>query len=72
MPPSIISFLADCPVCHEKVSVTTILGRADLTKALAEDADVRVVHMAARGDHQWSLTKRQKAIIGKRMAEGLV
>jgi hypothetical protein len=72
MPPSMISFLADCPICNEKVSATTVLGRADLAKTLTEDADVRVIHMAAIGDHQWSLTKEQKANLRKRMAEGLV
>jgi hypothetical protein len=72
MPPSSISFLVDCPSCNKNVSATTVLGRADLIEALAAGADVRAIHMADVGDHQWSLTKEQKVNLRKRMAEGLV
>lgn len=72
MPPSIISFLVDCPICNKNVSATTCLGRADLIEALAAGADVRAIHMADEGDHQWSLTKEQKANLRKHTAEGLV
>jgi|HubBroStandDraft_4_1064222.scaffolds.fasta_scaffold245683_2 hypothetical protein len=73
MPPSVISFFADCPICNKKVSgVTTILGRPELMEALARNADVRVVHMADVGDHQWSLGDREKSNLRKQMAEGLV
>jgi hypothetical protein len=71
MPPSIISFLADCPICNRKVSATTRLCRTDLTAALAAKADVRAIHMADEGDHQWSLTDEQKNNLRKRMTEGL-
>ena len=72
MPPSIISFLVDCPICNQNVSATTLLGRADLIEALAADSDVRAIHMAQVGDHQWSLTKKQKANLHKHLAEGLI
>lgn len=72
MQPSINNFLADCPICTRKVSASAILGRADLEEALARDADVRVIHMAELGDHQWSLTQEQKANLRKQMAEGLI
>jgi hypothetical protein len=72
MPLSSISFLADCPICNQKVSATTVLGRDALTQALADDAAVQAVHMADIGDHKWNLTKEQKANLRKRMAEGLL
>ncbi len=72
MPPSVISFFADCPICNRKVSgVTPILGRAELTEVLARNGDVRVVHMAD-ADHKWSLGDKEKANLRKQMAEGLV
>jgi hypothetical protein len=72
MPPSAISFLVHCPFCSENVSATTILGREELGEAISREADVRVIHMAAVGDHQWSLNPGQKDGLRKRMAEGLV
>ncbi len=73
MPPSAISFFADCPICSRKISgVTTILGRAELTEVLARNADVLVFHMADVGDHQWSLGDQEKANLRKQMAGGLV
>ena len=72
MPPSVIRFLVHCPICNKDVSATTILGRSELADALQHEADVRVVHMADGGDHQWSLNPGQKESLRKRMAEGLV
>jgi hypothetical protein len=74
MPPSSISFFTDCPICNRKVTAMPLLGRADLVSALEGDADVRLVHFPdqGQGDHQWSLTKEQKANLSKQIANGLV
>jgi hypothetical protein len=73
MPPSSINFLAVCPMCQTSVPSTTKLGREQLTKALAEDADVYAVHFTrGDGDHEWLLTKDQKANLRKQLANGLV
>ena len=72
MLPSAISFLVHCPICNKTVSAATILGRTELADALAHDVDVRVVHMADVGDHQWSLNSGQKESLRKRLTEGLV
>jgi hypothetical protein len=72
MTQSSISFLVHCPICNRNVSATTVLNRTELTEALARNADVRAVHMADEGDHQWSLPDTQKSNLHKRMTEGLV
>lgn len=75
MSPSSISFLADCPICKSNVSSTTKLGREDLIKALEQDEEVIAVHISLSttgGDHQWKLTKEQRANLRKHIAEGLV
>jgi hypothetical protein len=64
-------FRALCPFCNEKVDVSTRLERADLTAALAQDADVRVMHTTDR-DHEWSLRPQDKANLRQQIANGLV
>lgn len=72
MPPSSISFLADCPICNRKESSTTALGREALISALEKDEEVIAVHPSIGGDHQWKLTKEQKANLRKHMTAGLI
>ena len=73
MQPSGISFFARCPKCRTSVESTTKLGREQLTKALEEDADVYALHFTrGDGDHDWLLTKEEKANLQKQIANGLV
>jgi hypothetical protein len=64
-------FVAYCPYCEEKISsVMTILGGADLDRALENDEDVEVIHMTSgQGDHKWRLIREEKATLKKWRAE---
>ena len=75
MPPSSISFIDTCPHCRQTCTATTKLGRENLMKALEQDAEVVAIHLSvgtAGSDHEWPLTKEQKANLGKQLANGLV
>jgi hypothetical protein len=50
----------------------TLLGGADLDRALENDGDVEVMHMTAgihEGDHKWRLNREEKATLKKWRAE---
>lgn len=68
-----MNFTAYCPHCEMKIhGVTTILGGADLDRALENDGDIEVVHMNTpnnEGDHRWRLNREEKARMKKWRAE---
>jgi hypothetical protein len=77
MPPSsdqpYKGFDAHCPICNTSVTATPIVKRSKLTEALEQDAEVQVVHaspLRGDGDHKWILTKEDKAMVRKLLAEG--
>ncbi|PYU28087.1 MAG: hypothetical protein DMG32_03745 [Acidobacteria bacterium] len=50
----------------------TILGGADLDRALDNDEDIEVIHMTLgihEGDHRWRLIREEKATLKKWRAE---
>jgi len=66
-----LPFVAYCPYCEENVSsVMTILGGADLDRALDKDEDIEVTHVTVgKGDHKWRLIRDEKATLKKWRAE---
>ena len=66
------TFNANCPYCDCDVTASTKLGRAALMEALANDTDIRVIHlnMTGAGDHEWSLTAQQKRNLRNHIANG--
>ena len=48
----------------------TILGGAELARALENDGDIEVIHMRMnKGDHQWRLNREEKARLRKWRAD---
>jgi hypothetical protein len=67
------TFVAHCPICESNVTATTKLGRAALTEALAQDADIVVIHLSLdSGDHEWNLTSKQKQNLRNHIANGFI
>jgi hypothetical protein len=62
---------AYCNICHKSVSALTLLGRDDLIAALKGERDVRVMHLAAEGDHVWSLNSQDKRHLSDAITKGL-
>jgi hypothetical protein len=56
---------AHCALCSKTVSVSPLLNRDDLVAVLQRGGDVRVMHVAAEGDHIWSLDSRDKQNLSK-------
>ena len=54
-----MGFLAHCPECGKRVTVTTVLGGAKLDSALRNDEDVEVVCFLQ--DHRWNLSEQDRA-----------
>jgi hypothetical protein len=66
-------FPAHCPVCKENVRATIGMSRTDLIAALERDADVLLVHaFPLAPDHKFPAKKKQKDIIRKRIADGVL
>jgi len=67
-----VQFFAYCPYCETKVgNATTILGGAQLCRALEKDADVEAIHLTADdGDHRWRLNREEKARLKKWLESG--
>ncbi|MFY9741119.1 MAG: hypothetical protein WA252_07110 [Candidatus Sulfotelmatobacter sp.] len=68
------TFNAHCPHCEKDVTASTKLGRAALMEALAQDGDIRVIHLSVdgSGDHEWSLTRQQKHNLRNHIANGFI
>jgi len=49
-----------CPLCETDVSAATMLGDAELDRALQNDEDIYAIHMAD-SDHKWRLNQEQEA-----------
>ena len=67
-----IVFQAHCNICNKAVSVAPVLNRDDLVAALERGADVRVTHVAAQGDHTWSLSAQDKQNLSNTIAKGFI
>jgi hypothetical protein len=65
-------FQAECPICQQKVTASPVIGGDNLMNALRNDQDVRLVHPAANGDHQWSLDATDKKNLLKHIEQGFV
>jgi hypothetical protein len=46
---------AHCNICNKTVGDLPMLNKDDLVSALKGGRDVRVMHIAAEGDHIWRL-----------------
>jgi hypothetical protein len=59
-----MNFYAYCPHCEQRIgNATTVLGGADLDRALENDGDIEVVHMTIGNneeDHRWRLNREEK------------
>ena len=66
------SFQAYCRHCEKKVSTHTMLAGDELKAALDSNGEVKVMHLADSGDHQWNLNSNEKDNLRKQVAAGIV
>ena len=62
--------LAYCSKCKKKVRAFAILGEMELSFALANDADVQVMHASVNGDHRWSINYPEKRSLRRSKLSG--
>lgn len=65
-----MNFLAYCPHCEKKVSTLTMLAGRELKAALDSNGEVKVMHVAAGGDHLWNLNSNEKENLRNQVASG--
>jgi hypothetical protein len=62
-----------CPTCQEMVSALVLLTENGLEATVLDgDADVRVMHTAATGDHVWNLSPDERKTLRNAIAKGVV
>ena len=59
---------AYCPFCEKTVAAEPMLGGNDLRLALADNAEIEVMH----GDHVWNLNDQDKEHLRNAKAKGTV
>lgn len=67
-----MNFQAYCPHCEKKVSTLTMLAGSELKAALDSSGEVKVMHVAKGGDHQWNLNNNEKENLRKQIASGFL
>lgn len=67
-----MNFLAYCPHCEKKVSTLTLLAGSELKAAVDSNGEVKVMHVATGGDHQWNLNSHEKENLRNQFASGFL
>jgi hypothetical protein len=65
-----MTFRIHCNECNADVEVQTFLDEAELKEALGNDAEIKVMHTSAHGDHAWLLNQEGKDRLRHAMATG--
>lgn len=60
-----------CPFCNKTVAAEPLLGGKDLRLALADNAEIEVMHSTeTHGDHVWNLNDQDKEHLRNAKAKG--
>jgi hypothetical protein len=66
-----MTFQAYCPFCEKAVAAEPMLGGNDLRLALADHAEIEVMHSTENdGDHIWNLNDQDKEHLRDTKAKG--
>jgi hypothetical protein len=65
-------FRAYCFKCEKTVSAFPVSKDEEFWSAVAENADVEVIHLTNDGDHRWKLNNQEKENLRKTRAKGLI
>jgi hypothetical protein len=64
-----ISVRAYCPGCKKMVTALPMLDNSELKPALDKNADVKVMHIAPKGNHIWSLNNQERESLRNTIAK---